>query len=254
MSKLIDTMLHMRDSVLEGRETPVETHSRRIWLQNFGLISASAAVAWACGGDDDDNKAIAQTSLTPAQQAADAAVYNVALGLEHEAIALYSAAAGLSIWDSTISPLAPAFKEIALSFVAHHTAHRTAITAAINASKAVHAVEPVAAKTTAEYLAPYPNLAAATGAAGLLRVLQLAAEREMNAANTYHSVLLSFNDKDAVQTLGGLSSDESAHYGVLNAAAFAFGALSSQSTDITAANIVSGALPPYTYSKANVRS
>ncbi|MES2743945.1 MAG: ferritin-like domain-containing protein, partial [Bdellovibrionota bacterium] len=217
-NKLIDTMLHMRDSVLEGRETPVETHSRRVWLQNFGLISASAAVAWACGGDDDDNKAIAQTSLTPAQQVSDAGVYNVALGLEHEAITLYDEAIKLTaIWDAAITPLAPAFKSIAESFKAHHTTHRNAIIAAINANKTVHAVEPVAAKTAAEYLTPYPNFTTATGASGLLRVLQLAAEREMNAANTYHSVLLSFNDKTAIQTLGGLSSDESAHYGVLNA-------------------------------------
>ena len=141
-----------------------------------------------------------------------------------------------------------------MSFAGHHTTHRDAIIAAINANKTVTAVEPVAAKATADYLAPYPNIASASGASGLLRVLQLTAEREMNAANAYHSVLLSFNDSAAIQTLGGLSSDEAAHYGVLNAAAFAFGALSSQTTGITAANIVSGALPPFTYSTTGIRA
>ena len=254
MSKdLIHSVRAMTDKVLEGKETAPEAASRRVWLQNFGLMSASAAVMWACG-DSGGNNAVAQAPLTQAQLIADAGTYNVALGLEHEAIAIYTAAAGLDVWDASITPLAPAFLEIALAFVAHHTSHRDAIIAKINENKASTLIEPVSAKTTAEYLTPYPGIASLSGASGLLAVLQVAAEREANAANAYFSVLTSFNDSAAIPVLGGLSADEAAHYGVLNAAAFAFGALSNQASGITAANIVSGALPPFVYSKSGVRA
>ena len=41
----------------EGRESIIGQQSRRVWLQNLGLITASATVLWACG--DSDDKAIA---------------------------------------------------------------------------------------------------------------------------------------------------------------------------------------------------
>lgn len=244
------------DQVQEGKETSVEAASRRVWLQNFGLITASAAVAWACGSNSD-NKAVAATALTPAQMIADANSYNAALALEHEAIAIYTAAAGLgdAIWSSSVSALAPSLLAVAVEFVGHHTAHRDSIITRINATKASTGVTPVEAIAGSSYTDHYPGIAGLSGTTGLLAVLQVAAEREMNAANAYHGILASFNDRDAIQFMGGTSADEAAHYGVLNAAAFAFAFLTNQSTaGITAANMVSGSRPPFTYSKTGVRA
>jgi rubrerythrin len=149
--------------------------------------------------------------------------------------------------------LAPTFLEVAKTFLAHHTAHKNALIAQIEAIKAETNVAPVESKGDA-YLTPYPGIASLAGASGLLTVLQVAAEREMNAANAYYGVIPAFNNRDLMQTLGGLSADEAAHYGVLNAAALAHAALSSQSeSKLTAANLVSAALPAFTYPRA-VRS
>ena len=245
------------DQVQEGKETSVEAGSRRVWLQNFGLITASAAVAWACGSSSDNKAVAASTTLTTAQLVADANTYNAALALEHEAIAIYTAAAGLgdAIWASSVSALAPSLLAVAKEFLGHHIAHRDAIVARINTNKATTAVTPVETIAGTTYTDHYPGIVSLSGTTGLLAVLQVAAEREMNAANAYHGILASFNDRDAIQFMGGTSADEAAHYGVLNAAAFAFAFLTSQTTaGITAANMVSGSRPPFTYSKTGVRA
>jgi rubrerythrin len=247
-SKILESILRISDEVLDGKESKVEKLSRRVWAQNLALISASSAVAWACGSSSDD-KAVAAVPYSAEDQKADADTMNVALALENEAIAIYTAAAGLPVWDTAASALAPTFLEVAKVFLGHHTAHKAALEAQINEIKAVTGVEPAAAKTSAEYLAPYPTIATLSGASGLLTVLQVAAEREMNAANAYFTVIKSFKNVDLMQTLGGLSADESGHYGVLNAAALAHGFLINDlaTTKLEPANLISGALPPFTY-------
>lgn len=245
--KMTDGISKVCDQVLDGKESHVEKQSRRVWAQNFALISASAAVVWACGSDSD-NKAMAAT-YTTADMTVDANTMNVALGLELEAIAIYTAAAGLDVWGVGASALAPTFLEVAKVFLGHHTVHRDALITQINALKPTTSIAPVSAKTTTEYLTPYPGIANLSGADGLLTVLQVAAEREMNAANAYYSVIKSFKNIDLMQTLGGLSADESGHYGVLNAAAFAHAFLIGKvaETKLDQTTLVAGALPPYTY-------
>ncbi len=252
--KLQDLAARMCDTVLAGREPDVAAHSRRLWLKNFAAVSATSAVLWSCGKSDSD-EAVAGTELSVDDKKSDAATMNVALDLEHEAIALYTAAAGLPVWDAAASPLAPAFLATAKEFLKHHTSHRDALIAQINELKAVTAVEPVASKT--DYLSHYPGIAGLTGAEGLLVVLQVAAEREMNAANAYYSVMATFKNAKLMQTLGGLSSDESAHFGVLNAAAFAHAALTPDlngDSKLDQTTLVPGALPPYTYARTGLRS
>ncbi len=247
-----DGINRVLDQVLEGKESNVEKMSRRVWTKNFAAVSATSAVLWACGGKDDD-KAVAGSEYTTEMKKKDAETMNVALNLEHEAIALYTAAAGLAVWGTDASALAPTFLEVAKTFLAHHTAHKDALIAQIDAIKADTGISAVASKGD-EYLTPYPGIATLTGPTGLLTVLQVAAEREMNAANAYYSVIPAFNNRDLMQTLGGLSADEAAHYGVLNAAALAHGALSGQTnSELTAANLISSALPLFTYPR-KVRS
>ena len=130
-SKAIDAVKYLADEITAGRETEVETRSRRVWLQNAAALTASGALLWACGNDDkkkstnsgspsgtsnvkekkdkqdsEDNKNQAQETsntksdeYTTEQMTEDANTMNVALDLEHEAIALYTAAAGLGIWE-----------------------------------------------------------------------------------------------------------------------------------------------------------
>ncbi len=243
----------MMDAVLEGKETEVEKLSRRVWAQNFAFISASTAVSWACGSSGG-SKAVA-ASYSTEDQISDANTMNVALALEYEAIALYTAAAGLDVWSTSSSALAPSFLEVAKAFLGHHTSHKNALITQIDALKSTTAIEPVSAKTSSEYLTPYPGIASLSGADGLLTVLQVAAEREMNAANAYFSVISSFKNTDLMQTLGGLSADEAGHYGVLNAAAFAHAFLTNKSADakLDQSNLVSASLPPFTYPRT-VRS
>lgn len=247
-SKIIEGINRISNEVLDGKESHVEKLSRRVWAQNFALISASSAVAWACGGSSGD-KAVAAAPYSAADQKSDADTMNIALGLENEAIAIYTAAAGLPVWDSAASALAPTFLEVAKVFLGHHTAHKAALETQINALKTVTGVEPVAAKTATEYLSPYPTIGSLSGAEGLLVVLQVAAEREMNAANAYFSVIKSFKNVDLMQTLGGLSADESGHYGVLNAAAFAHAFLTGKvpETMLDQTNLISASLPTFTY-------
>jgi rubrerythrin len=248
-----DGISRILDQVLDGKETNVEKMSRRVWTKNFAAVSATSAVLWACGGKDDD-KAVAANEYTLEMKIKDATTINIAIDLEHEAIALYTAAADITgVWAESASLLAPTFLDVAKEFLAHHTVHLGALKTQIEKLEPETGIAAAASKGD-EYLAAYPDIAALTGASGLLTVLQVAAEREMNAANAYYGVIAAFNNRDLMQTLGGLSADEAAHYGVLNAAAFAHAFLSEQTTsELTAKNLVSGALPLFTYPR-KVRS
>src|SRR5688500_844870 len=126
MRKLRGQIDKLCNQVIAGRETDVERQSRRVWTQNFFAVSASSAVLWACGGSDDDKAKGDEVEYSLEDKKADAATMNVALDLEHEAIALYTAAAGLGVWGTDASPLAPTFLEVAKTFLAHHTAHKAA--------------------------------------------------------------------------------------------------------------------------------
>jgi hypothetical protein len=248
--KKIWTML---DKVAAGKETSFERQSRRVWLQNFALASATGAVMWACGNDDDDANAGCSTELSKDDKIADAKILNVALDLEYEAIGLYTAAAGLPVWTAAVNALAPSLLAVAKEFLAHHTAHAATLKSAIDGLQAVTGVAATTAKTEADYLKWYDLTGIGANAGSLVAVLQLAAEREMNAANVYHSVVGSFKDKTYIPIDAGLAVEEAAHYGVLNAAAFALNALTDNSATvaITDKNIVGGTVPPFgTYPRA----
>ena len=221
-SNVKDAILKTCDDELDGRESAVAELSRRVWARNMALISASVVTTWACGPQTAEtprvtvretgktavpaktgNNAVPANNSKNAVPATEDAVYsggdqksdadtmNVALALEHEAIALYTAAAGLPVWDAAASALAPTFLEVAKVFLGHHTTHRDALISQINAIKSATGVAPVATKAAADYLAYYPGIATLKGPEGLLTVLQVAAEREMNASNAYYYVIKS---------------------------------------------------------------
>ncbi len=242
---MADGFRRIFDDVANGKETSVQAHSRRVWLQNFAAISASGAVLWACGSNDDKATGTADcTTLSVDDKKADVALLNTALGLEYEAISIYTQAAGVAaVWTAAANALAPTFLEIAKVFLTHHQSHAATLKGAIESMQADTSVAPAAADTDANYIAHYPGIGGLTGAAGLLVVLQAAAEREMNAANVYASVIATFKSRDLAAVSGGHSADEAAHYGVLNAACFVLDAAGSK---LDQKSIVGGSKPAFT--------
>lgn len=171
------------------------------------------------------------TTLSTPNIVADAKLLNAALALEHEAIAIYTGAAGLEFVKS-----AGAILGIAGTFLAHHKEHRDALISTITAmqGKASSVEAPVAAKTDSEYLTPYLDKLT-----DLQNVLRLASLKEMEASKAYLGLISSFKDPVLAQTSGMLGGDEAGHYGALRAALFAV----IQDSDVTAETVIGSAFP-----------
>lgn len=144
-------------------------------------------------------------------------ILNVALALEHEAIAACQLGATSGLLQKPVL-------DVAVSFQGHHKAHRDALVATIRKLGGT----PVADK-------PIDDYARALGASGLKSqndVLMLAARLELGAANAYLGVIPSFTDRGLAQVSARLAADETMHWAALTSAlaqplprsALAFGA------------------------------
>jgi rubrerythrin len=181
------------------------TLSRRGLLSGSGKVVLSAtAVALLAG-----RESLAKGGPTPTQVAAmspsegDVAILNVALGLEHEAIAAYQLGAESGL-------LSKPTLGVAVMFQGQHKEHRDALIATIQKLGG----KPVMAKPNAEY-------AKGLNAASLKSetdVLKLAAKLEKGAANAYLGVIPSFEDRDLAKVSGRLAADETMHWTVLASA------------------------------------
>ncbi|MFA5119681.1 ferritin-like domain-containing protein [Zavarzinia sp.] len=136
--------------------------------------------------------------------AGDADILNVALGLEHEAIAAYQIGAESKL-------LKPDVLKVAVAFQSHHKEHRDALAATIKKLGGT----PVEAKAQADY-AKALNAGALKDQAG---VVGLAIKLELGAANAYLGVIPSFQDKGLAQIAGRLAADETMHWTALTGAA-----------------------------------
>lgn len=169
--------------------------SRRSLLVGAGRATLSAAAVALLGGAA--GSARAQMGRA---SASDADILNVALALEHEAIAAYQLGAGSGL-------LAKPVLDVAVAFQSHHKAHRDALAATITKLGG----RPVADKPLADH-------ARALGASGLKSqadVLNLAARLELGAANAYLGVIPAFADRDLAQIAGRLAADETMHWSAL---------------------------------------
>lgn len=129
----------------------------------------------------------------------DVKIANVALGLEHQAIAAYGAGAPL---------LSGALLDAAKLFLGQHEEHAKILTDYIKKGGGT----PVAAKKATEY----PAIAkAAPGLKSDTDVLRFALMLEAEAASTYISVLANFSDKNVVTLLAGIAADEAQHASIL---------------------------------------
>ena len=175
------------------------TPTRRSILGTTGSAMLSAAAIGVLGGVS--SSAFAKAAKKGASQG-DVDILNVALGLEHEAIAAYSIGAGSGL-------LAKPVLDAAVIFQGHHKGHRDALIKAITDMGG----KPVAAKTDAEYAAAL-NVAATVKSQN--DVLKLAQKLEKGAANAYIGVIPSFSNNDLWQISARLAADEASHWATLS--------------------------------------
>ena len=165
---------------------------RNFFARGSGLALSATAFALLAGNS--------RLAVAEAKPMADVNILNVALGLEHEAIAAYQLGAESGLLQKPVL-------DTAVLFQSHHKAHRDALLATIEKLGG----KPVAAKSNGDY-------AAALGAGGLKSqtdVLDLAARLEIGAANAYLGVIPSFAEKNLAKVAARLAADETMHWSLL---------------------------------------
>jgi len=173
--------------------------SRRSLLRGTsGLILSAGAVALLSGKD-----ALAAKSASNAS--GDVAILNVALGLEHEAIAAYQIGAESGLLQKPVL-------DVAVLFQGHHKGHRDALIATIGKLGGT----PVTAMDMNAYVKSSKLNVPAIKSQG--DVLMLAQRLELGAVNAYLGVIPSFGDSALAKVAGRLAADETMHYTALTQA------------------------------------
>jgi rubrerythrin len=168
--------------------------ARRLALGTGGKAVLSAGAVGLLAGCN----AIARDN--PAQ---DVQILNVALGLEHEAIAAYQLGAQSGLLQKPVL-------DTAVLFQSHHKAHRDTLASTIQKLGGT----PVAEKS----LDAYATALNAASIKGQADILALAARLELGATNAYLGVIPSFKDPQLAKVAGRLAADETMHWTVLASA------------------------------------
>lgn len=182
---------------MQRERTEILVLPRRNFLGKAVNITLSASAIGLLAG---------QSGLAAAQSGdmgKDAAILNVALGLEHEAIGAYQLGAESGLLQKGVL-------DTALLFQGHHKGHRDALIATIEKLGG----RPVAAKPQDEY-------ARALNAASLKSqgdVVELARKLELGAVNAYLGVIPAFKDSGLAKVAGRLAADETMHWALLSSA------------------------------------
>jgi Ferritin-like domain len=172
--------------------------ARRNFLGQMSVVTLSgAALAMLDGNEALAGKMKAKSGTT----ANDVGILNVALGLEHEAIAAYTLGAQSGL-------LPKGALDLAVLFQSHHKAHRDALVGTI----AKMGGTAVGEKTLAQYATDL-NAAAIKGPND---ILELARRLELGAVNAYLGVIPSLNSKDLGKVAARLAADETMHWTLLN--------------------------------------
>ena len=176
------------------------TFSRRSLITRAVQLSLSAgAVALLAG-----NQSLAGKHATPAS-GNDVAILNVALGLEHEAIAAYQIGAESGLLQKPVL-------DVAVLFQSQHKGHRDALLATIQKLGGT----PVMAMSSDEYLKSAKLKVSSIKSQG--DVLMLAQRLELGAVNAYLGVIPAFGDRELAKVAGRLAADETMHYTALTQA------------------------------------
>ena len=169
--------------------------SRRTFLTGAGTALSAGSIALLGG-----MSGITASRAFAADMSGDASILNVALGLEHEAIAAYQVGAESGLLQKPVL-------DVAVLFQTHHKGHRDALIATITKMGGT----PVEAKSNADYAMDLDaaSLKDQTG------VLKLAQRLEKGAANAYIGAISFFEDKALAQVSARLAADESMHWAIL---------------------------------------
>jgi hypothetical protein len=181
------------DSTSDKPNSGHPTNARRHFFAQGGMFSLGALAAVTLG---QASPAWAQTASK--SNADDAAILNVALGLEYQAIAAYQVGAESGLLQKPVL-------DVAVKFQAHHKAHAQVLASTIERLGG----KPVMAKKPAEYAFPVDQLKSQAD------VLKFAAGLEKGAASAYLSVLPNFHNKELVKAAGSILGDETMHWSVL---------------------------------------
>jgi hypothetical protein len=173
--------------------------SRRALLTRATQLTLSAgAVALLAG-----NNSLAAKSMTNAS--GDVNILNVALGLEHEAIAAYQIGAESGLLQKPVL-------DVAVLFQSQHKSHRDALMATIEKLGGT----PVMAMSGDGYKMSSKLNVAAIKSQG--NILMLAQRLELGAVNAYLGVIPAFGDRELAKIAGRLAADETMHYTALTQA------------------------------------
>lgn len=182
---------------MRKEDLKVVASARRAFFARTGALTLSAtAIAMLAG-----NEALAQGMSGNAAQ--DVNILNVALGLEHEAIAAYQLGAGSGLLQKPVL-------DTAVQFQSHHKGHRDALASTIRKLGG----EPVAARSMDDYA----RALQAETLKSQADVLDLATRLELGAANAYIGVIPSLKDPALAKVAARLAADETMHWTVLSSA------------------------------------
>lgn len=173
--------------------------SRRALLADAGKLTLSAGAIALLAGND----ALANTASADASK--DTGILNIALALEHEAIAAYQIGAESGLLAKEVLP-------VAVLFQSHHKAHRDALADTVRKLGGT----PVAEQAMDAYVKSSKLNVAAIKSQG--DVLALAQRLELGAANAYLGVIPAFGDRELAKIAGRLAADETMHYTALTQA------------------------------------
>jgi rubrerythrin len=177
--------------------------SRRLFLSGLGKATLSAtAVALIVGCESMASNQTAQSSMSDNPEE-DAGILNVALGLEHQAIAAYQLGAESGLLQKPVL-------QTAVLFQSQHKEHRDALAGTIKKLGGT----PVAA----ESMAAYAEQLNANSLENQTDVLTLAQGLEKGAVDAYLGVIPSFTERELAQVAGRIAADETMHWTVLTQA------------------------------------
>lgn len=174
---------------------------RRSFVTGGGkaVLSASAvALLVGCESMAADKKMMAQQAK--ADPEADAGILNVALGLEHQAIAAYQLGAESGLLKGQVL-------DTAVLFQSQHKEHRDALASTVKKLGATP-VQPLSMKEYADSLD-------ASSIKSRADVLALALRLEKEAANAYLGVIPSFTEPELAKVAGRIAADETMHWTTL---------------------------------------
>lgn len=173
---------------------------RRSMLRSAGLVGLSGAALAILGGCES---MAAQKKADASMHQGDVDILNIALGLEHQAIAAYQIGAESGLLQKPVLATA-------VTFQSHHKAHRDALAATIEKLGGV----PVAAAMMGDY-AEQLNAGSITSQSD---ILELALSLEKGAADAYLGVIPQFKNSDLAQVAGRIAADEAMHWTTLASA------------------------------------